>query len=861
MHPDAAAAAVLAPPAWRMPVMPEDYDRHPLLRPEEREALELLGRRNGAGVGAGARAQAYRAVARLDQPALDIAALSHTVVPGTPHCRYGALPVLHRAMATRGTPFWAWAPEEWVGMLRPTAADYHRRYGVSNQGRRTLMHLAYLLGGVTDMIAMGHGYFILDSARLYFGHDLVERQLARLTDTLVGHAGLGFTDAPGQRHEMRRQVCRLFVLNRSPSLEDLAAAVARLHRPAHDRPGVRPPSPFEFHRLRQALICLGLIAPAQDHATIAQPYDGFDTTGMAPEWAAWCVAWYRRGTHAPVQDKDRRTQVCMALFAGRWLLRHHPAVVSPEHWDEDLALECVDAVCRMSAGEYASARGREQLRRKGALGLPLRPAGISNRLHGMRRLFGDLQDYPHAVGDAPPRKIALNFKPLQAFATPLAIQRLDQREPRDIDMALWYKLVYAAATLAREDLPPNTQYPLSFWRAVALVWISAGRRSDEIMRLRVDCVRRDWAPDMLSADGQPVEATDPAAAAPLCYLRVPSGKWRGPFWIWIPEYTADAIDAWLAERPPAQPPLWDAKDRAMADYLFCYKWRRMDKVFINRRVIPALFAKATGDREGAPRDARGVITSHRGRSQRATILRMLGVPLDDIAAYLGHQDSATVTRYARTDPLQLARTIQKASDLERIVEGVIDLQAAAEGRPSVRWWLGWDADGEPRYCGHPAWHTCAHRLECQKCSAFIGGGAARVLKEGENVIPIQARVPMTPVEKAATDGNVELFNELLAQLKDTPPPTPTSPSDIHNPMAFTPAVATMMSKETKGDALAQLNQELAILMRSLADAERAPKGRSVLLTSLRRKIESVRGEMAALEPVRGDRDRRKGSVS
>ncbi len=71
----------------------------------------------------------------------------------------------------------------------------------------------------------------------------------------------------------------------------------------------------------------------------------------------------------------------------------------------------------------------------------------------------------------------------------------------------------------------------------------------------------------------------------------------------------------------------------------------------------------------------------------------------------------------------------------------------------------------------------------------------------------------------------------------------------------------MMSKETKGDALAQLNQELAILMRSLADAERAPKGRSVLLTSLRRKIESVRGEMAALEPVRGDRDRRKGSVS
>jgi len=109
MHPDAAAAAVPAPSVWRMPVAPEGYDRHPLLRPEEREALELLGRRNGVGVSAEARAQAHRAIARLDQPALDIAALGQTGASSAPHCRYGALPVLHRAMATRGTPFWAWA--------------------------------------------------------------------------------------------------------------------------------------------------------------------------------------------------------------------------------------------------------------------------------------------------------------------------------------------------------------------------------------------------------------------------------------------------------------------------------------------------------------------------------------------------------------------------------------------------------------------------------------------------------------------------------------------------------------------------------------------------------------------------------
>lgn len=834
---------------WRMPIAPGDYDHTPELRPDERAALVVLEELQ-TGWQKRPRAHAHRVVTRLERPVWDIAALRY---PAPAAAAGAASTVLRRAMLARGTTFWAWSPAEWADTLCPSARAYLRRYGPANKGHITFMHAAYLLGGVTDLTAIGQIEDMVESAYVYFGRALVEAQVGRIAGTLMGRDGLGYTISPRLLQELKSQVCHLLVVNRSPYLEDLTEEVLRAHEPPRARCGPRPKRCLDVVRVRAALRALRLLAAAP--LADGRLYEGFDTSGVAPAWAAWCFAWYRRNVR--VSPQLRQGAMCGALMAGRWLAEHHPGITTPEGWDEDLALEYVAAVCGMMTGDYASPRGLVPLRARGQAGRPLSAGGIDARLYAMRRLFGDLEDYPHAVGDAPPRRTRFSFKPAQAFETPSPVKRRMQPDPRDIDLALWYKLVYAAATLADEDLPHHSRYPLAYWRAAALLWVSAGRRSDELRRLRVGCVRRDWVPEMRADNGLPVEDGRADDVATLCYLHVPSGKVRGPFWIWLPDYAADAVDAWLAERPPAQPPLWDVKDREPADYLFCLRGVRMDKDFINRALIPALCRRA-----GVPlQDARGQITSHRARSTRATILRMLGVPLDDIAEYLGHTDRKTVMHYARTNPIQLARTIQKASDLERIVEGVIDMQAAAEGRPSVRWWLGWDADGEPRYCGHPAWHTCAHRLECQKCSAFIGGEAARLLKEGEDVIPIQARVPMTPVEKAAADGNAELFNDLLAQLKDTPPPAPTSPGDIHNPMAFTLPLATQMSQEVAGDALAQPNQELTALMRSLADAERAPAGRSVLITSLKRKIEGVHGEMAALETESGDRKVGEGRVS
>ncbi len=75
-----------------------------------------------------------------------------------------------------------------------------------------------------------------------------------------------------------------------------------------------------------------------------------------------------------------------------------------------------------------------------------------------------------------------------------------------------------------------------------------------IRRLPLDCVRSEWAPEMVDDQGVQLEE-----AEHLWYLHVPSNKYRGNFWTPIPQYTAEAILAWKAVRPKNQPLLQDRK--------------------------------------------------------------------------------------------------------------------------------------------------------------------------------------------------------------------------------------------------------------------------------------------------------------
>ena len=444
----------------------------------------------------------------------------------------------------------------------------------------------------------------------------------------------------------------------------------------------------------------------------------------------------------------------LLLVVGRWLKLHFPEVCEPSQWTEDLALHFSSRSVLMDDWAVCQPWGKQVLESRGKLHGPLGAAGMANYLAVLRRFFTDLMKHPHSIPGQRAHKITLDFLPQETLAVPAQIKRAQQSiAPRDIDLRVWARLTIAAATLSESDLPAGARYPLSFYRALGLVWVTSARRPNEIARLRLECLRQDWDEAMLNEDGLPVERLASAAidqqhttdgprknSPKIFYLHIPSGKNRGPFWIWIPGYVAEAITAWKWERPPHQQEILDRKDREEVDYLFCYKDSRVGSTFLNASLIPVLCAKAGVDMQ----DAKGRITGHRGRSTRLTLLRRNGVGLDDLAEYAGHADGRTIRRYARQDPLQLHRIIRDADDVSRVIEGVVDVLAAAQGFPALRWFIGYDADGEPQYCANQVYHTCPHRLDCAKCGMFIGGEKAKLLHEGENTLPDFFESPHNP---------------------------------------------------------------------------------------------------------------------
>jgi len=389
----------------------------------------------------------------------------------------------------------------------------------------------------------------------------------------------------------------------------------------------------------------------------------------------------------------------------------------------------------------------------------------------------------------------------------------------------------AAARLRPEDLGANVYYPFEFVRAAAFVWVTSARRPNEIVRLRVGCIRRDWNPEMLDDDGQPVDQD-----AQFTYLHVPLGKTSGPFWIPIPAFTADAIEAWERIRPVGQPRLRDPKDGADAEYLFCYRGKRIGKNWLCRTLIPLLCRTANVDAT----DARGKLTPHRGRSTIATLLRRAGVPLDNISTFLGHRSPDMVRRYAREDPFQHARVMRQADVLVRTMMGLYDPGAAAQGLPSVFFYLAYGPDKRPRLCASPQHLACPHRLRCVQCAMFLDAEEAEALEHKPGMLRVSVAVPMAPEDAALARGDKETLDAILDRRKDMPPPEPPGPAfhvnkwmgrpDEEVPTSYLIAARNREALETR---LARLVADLDRLRRQHKD------GRNQLVRTFARQIAQI----------------------
>ncbi len=157
------------------------------------------------------------------------------------------------------------------------------------------------------------------------------------------------------------------------------------------------------------------------------------------------------------------------------------------------------------------------------------------------------------------------------------------------------------------------------------------RRSDEIRRLSIGCVSCEWAPEMRDEQGNQLEP-----AEELCYLRVPTNKMKGEFYVPVPAYVADAIEVWESVRPPNQEAREDRKTRKPTHYLFLYRNEAMGQHFLNKHAIP-LLCKLAGISQT---DVVGRITLHRARATTATWMRKMGMAPADIGKLLGHTNPA-----------------------------------------------------------------------------------------------------------------------------------------------------------------------------------------------------------------------------
>ncbi len=830
---------------WRMPIVPEDYDRGPLTN-SERRALEHLGHASASarGIMNTASRESFAArslLSRLDQPLNDIFRLRHQ--DRTQERMRSVHFVMHREMYRREKMFWDWSVDEWMDTLRPTSAVFDATWGRMTGCRITIMDAAYLLAGISDLRPVEFVLHVAEAANTYFGKDLITQQCRRLLDALIGK---GYRDSPNTFQILRQYLSLLFILNRSPYLEDLSEDLLGLI----DVEG-------EARRWTKRKITLGL-----QHLGILSPeppeqlsvINTFDSHDMDQEWYAWCLSWFHQ--EVDLTHSVRIDYMSRLLAVGRWLYIHFPNIHTPEQWTEELALHFRNDLCSWTNGQYGSQRGQRWLKTRDMFGKPVQAYGLASYYTSVNRFFSDLTRQPHSVHGEPARRIRLDFLPQEVFRAPDHIRKvLDTASPRDIDLHIWSKLTIAAATLAQSDLPQGTRYSLTFYRALSLVWVTSARRPNEIARLRLDCLREDWEPTMLGEEGLPVERVtmnvdrEPeqgeAESKPpkIYYLQIPAGKSRGPFWIWLPDYAADAINAWKRERPPQQRKLLDRKDREEVDYLFCFQDLRVGASFINESIIPVLCKRAGVSIE----DAKGKITGHRGRSARLTLLRKSGVSLDDLAEYAGHVTTRTIRRYARQDPIQLHRTIQAADDLSRIIEGVVDMQAAAQRLPALRWFIGYDADGEPMFCGNQVYVTCEHRLDCKRCGMFIGGEKARLLQEGEQTLPVTSKVPMTPLEKCVVEGDQAGAEACRAALQQVPVPETPDVRLIFNPEGLSNQELEKLAQLATAEALEKLQQALDAHEKRLTEAQQHKTGRSALVGAQRKRMTFIQGLIAECE--------------
>jgi integrase len=592
-------------------------------------------------------------------------------------------------------------------------------------------------------------------ARRLFGREALEHEVGRVREYLLA---VGYSRQAAGYEALIAGLAALFV---RVGKADLAAITPQVIESAHAAQPPHSKGQTAYFRIAHVLHGMGLLP----HRLRMSTYPSASTADLDPEWAAWCKRWRTSSTLAPKSVDG----VCNAVLrTGRWLARTHPEVRSPDDWTRDLALEYVASLSHAEVGDFVAAApiGKRS-------GVPLSPRSKDRYLTCLRIFFRDCQEWGWC---------ARHFDPGRALATPKAITALIAPNPRVIADEQWAKLLWAGLHLERTDLrATNTQvadsrrsvYPFALVKATAVTWLFAGLRSDELVRLRLGCVRWQHASGPAAA-----RSHEPGDGA-TCLLDVPTHKTGAAYTKPVDPLLGEAIAAWEAVRPQ-QPLLIDRKTGERVAILFCFRGRPLSTDYFNSTLIPMLCRKAGVP----PQDARGRITSHRARATIATQLYNAKEPMTlfELQAWLGHQTPETTQHYARITPTTLAKAYHDAGYFARNVRaievlidrGAVEGGAAANGAPWQYFDLGHG------YCTYSFFEQCPHRMACARCDFYLPkhSSRAQLLEAQGNLQRMLAQIPLTDDERAAVEDGATAVDQLIQRLHEVPTPCGPTPSQL-----------------------------------------------------------------------------------
>ncbi|MGW2151604.1 tyrosine-type recombinase/integrase [Nonomuraea bangladeshensis] len=694
------------------------------------------------------------ALSRLIEP------IEHVVTAAwAPAKTTAARNILLGEMHRRGTAYWSWDEDVWIGL-----ADGNR--AANRRCRFQLVALGYLFGGHHRLHHHAGIVQVRKLTDMVFGPTAVDPALEEIRSTLTAWQ----SSERLMSWQVTNATIDLLLSCGSPQLEHIGEE--QLHALVEDYRADRPSRRQGLFKVSRVLADKGIItAPLTSNGHHRGPKPE-TLASVPPEWLEWAQRWRKLATCEP---GTLRTMFSVILVAGRWAAEKHPESIAPDTWTRDMAAEYVADTLQATVGQWAG-HNRNQVR----FGEPISAGGMANRIDSLRSFFCDLIEWEW---------IKPRFDPRRVLSLPLSRRAQLGPNPRIIDDVVWAKLMAAGLTLNTEDITPYgtpaakaagwqaNYYPIEMLRALVGVWLFGGCRIDEIRRLELDCIIWDEGQDQQTGE-----------TYPICLLRVPQNKTSGPFNKPVDPVVGQLIEAWKLVRP-SQPDIEDRKTRRRRQHLFTYRGQLIGSSYLNEKIIPALCRKA-----GIPeQDSRGALTSHRARTTIATQLLNAREPLSlaDLQQWLGHKHAASTRHYAAILQRTLAAAYKKADYFARNVrtievlidrESILSGAAADGGQPWKYYDLG---DG---YCTYDFFAKCPHRLACARCPFYLPkqSHAGQLLAVKEGIEQMLEQLELTDDERQALEGDRDAVATLAARLADTPTPGGPTPKELGTGVAFIP---------------------------------------------------------------------------